>query len=211
MVKRRTVRRIRKFRRYTRKVPYPVKRYVARAFNKRLERKYIDNNTSTAVTSTGYFTLLNGCQEGTGSINRVGDSIFMKSVQVSGYVSNSDNASRIFFISLLYDKQPNGSTPAFTDVYTGSPFVAERRDLDWSRRFRTLWSWRFTLAPLGVDSTSLRVIDKYIRLRHPTRYQTNNGDITDITSGALFLLLQSSDPTDGVPTVLNMRVRFQDA
>lgn len=136
----------------------------------------------------------------------------MKSVQVTGYIANPDNVNRVFFIGLLYDKQPNGSTPAFADVYqTGSPAVSERRDLDWSRRFRTLWSSRFTMGATNVDPSSTRVIEKYIRLHHPTRYQTDNGDITDITSGALFLLLQSTDTVDGVNVVLNMRVRFQDA
>lgn len=73
--------------------------------------------------SVGY-ALLNGVKEGTGPTQRIGRKIFMRNIQMTGMWLRNPfaDANHIFpehvvNYAVIYDRQPTGVVPAFSDLY----------------------------------------------------------------------------------------------
>lgn len=184
------------------------------------------------VNTTGSFTLLNGCEQGSDYTDRIGRKIFMKSLFIRGMVStqpslnagsspsaaNSQTARMVVFI----DSQPNGAAPSVTDLLnTASPF--SQLNLNNRDRFRILADETFCFGPLVTSTTATQAIayadnqaslvERYLRLRHETIFNAGNaGTIGDINSGALYMFWIGSvisGAADCIATV-STRVRFLD-
>jgi len=191
------------------------------------ERKVIDVASSTyQVNSTGSFTLLNACVQGSDYSNRIGRKIVVKSVYIRGLVYPEAATGSAPVIQcrmiLLVDNQPNGSAPAVTDVLnTGT--ATSQLNLNNRDRFKIIRDQTFVLGPqtwvagplISVSgSPSVHDVNCFAKINLETIYNAGNaGTIADINSGALYMLWIGStvaaSPGDGNAQV-SSRVRFVD-
>lgn len=197
------------------------------------EKKTIDGTGTIQVNTTGSFTLLNGCIQGTDYTQRIGRKIQNNSVYIRGYVlteaanfnpivASNCGAQEVRMI-LFCDMQPNGAAPAVTDLLnTATP--QSQLNLNNRDRFKIYCDkqWVFdpfvyvTTASQAVVSANRQIypIKKYKKLGLETIFNSGNaGTIGDITSGALYMFWIGSLPSavgGDANAVITTRVRFLD-
>lgn len=194
------------------------------------EKKLIDVAvTAYDVNTTGSFTLLNGCVQGSDYTQRIGRKILLKSVYIRGFVTpqqavvpsaaTASVAQQVRMI-LFVDSQPNGAAPAVTDLLnTAHP--ASQLNLNNRDRFKVLRDEVINFGPLmpGVGTFAelgadlIGDVNVYKKLNLETIYNAGNaGTIADINSGALYMFWigsVASNDQDSLARV-SARVRFLD-
>lgn len=197
------------------------------------ELKYIDNSDiATVIDESGNFTLLNALALGTAATARVGMRINMRSVHLkyilTAPVYNSINTAFLYRsqvrVMLVLDLQPNGATPALSDILedtTAGIGIVSSLYMANAARFKILYDKRHTLQASTVVGTTIVYIpddsqiydETYMKLSHEVHYSdSNNGDITDIKTGALFLVTMCSTASAGQQPAITSytRVRYHD-
>jgi len=190
------------------------------------EKKFADVDiTAQPVDSTGNSFLMNGLLLGTSAETRVGQKTIIKSWELrltavgpQGAATPTVTAS-FLRVMVIWDVQPNGVLLGTSDVLQ-SPAENVRSPIYMgnSHRFKILYD---EVMPMGVQLSTgqvlppnfLQWIKKYMKCNLETRYaDSNNGDITDIITGSLVLLLISNAPTNADrPTVdAYTRIRYYD-
>lgn len=192
---------------------------------------------STLGTASGTgFTLINGLQLGTAAYQRIGNKIAMKSCYWSmTFGLNSINTIATATsgtpqvpvrMMIVYDKQTNGSLPAVSDLLSDKVGITNGtaraidvnspNNLNNKDRFIVLCDKRFVLSAQGTGS---RVIKKYKKLSTSVTYKSGAtvGDVTDITSGGLYVLIyrdadlgENTNPAINVKMTGDVRLRYQD-
>lgn len=194
---------------------------------------------STTNTNTGV-AVINCVAPGSGSFNRVGRKIRMKSLRIRGAVealcdNNGDPAGTsprgvVIRMVVVYDKQPSGVVPTYDTIFghttqagteIGNPLDPLRYDN--TGRFRVLRDKVFTINPeynpLAADAgiVTKRAFDEYIDLKGlETVYsgQSATCTITDISSGALYLWVRKDANTTNTAANFNSdansRLRYYD-
>jgi hypothetical protein len=202
------------------------------------EAKAIDiPATAAAFSTTAVFTLLNGMVPGTGSNNRVGRKISMKSLAIRGFVrykqvgtAPSDDYLRII---VFYDRQPNGAAPAFGDVIqatdNGGGTTTDAigpLNINNADRFKVLrdiyWSTPYALAAEGVALAAKQNIQDCTRANYKMFIKLNGleehfnagvaGTIADITTGSIFMMTVSRTAAANAQyeQVFSTRMRYMD-
>jgi len=189
------------------------------------ERKYQDISTGAINTnSTGTVYGLNQMIQGTANGQRIGQRILMTSIHLYGQISESTanlaastgyqttgcNPCRCV---LVYDKQPNGAAPGWSTVYSSTGTIGPMgKRLDSTRkRFDILYDSGLQMIMSGGPNGV--VFEKFVNCKLETQYTTtNNGDITDIISGALFLMIIDSNSNANLPAtgVFYVRCNYTD-
>lgn len=195
------------------------------------ERKVKDiTPTQYTANTTGSFTLLNGIQLGSDYNNRIGRKVVFKSVYIRGYGANQPQiapavaltGSQLYRMIVFVDMQPNGATPALTDILQSATSLSQL-NLNNRDRFRVLRDRTFAVGPWLLSTTATQSyaatanavfkFEEFIRLNVETIYNAGNaGTIGDINSGALYMLWvgsAASGATDGTITS-SIRLRFID-
>jgi len=181
-----------------------------------MEYKYIDvANPAVAMNSAvgGLVFLLNGCHVGASVSNRVGRQVMMKSIELRlfNYATSGTGTDQIHRVVLLYDRQANGVAPTLLQVLTDQTPTAPR-NLDNRTRFKIFYD--YVIPVNGVAEPGSEIIHKFYRkLRHPVQFNGNdNGDVTDIASGSLYMLVFGSNPAGATAGGLGFhaRLRFTD-
>lgn len=191
-----------------------------------VERKYADyTNTLQTLTDTGTAILLNGTTQGTGSSNadRIGTKITVKSVKVTltagaqvadlvagtGYQNDADTIRAV----IVFDKQTNGAAASWASLMNASgtysaPYA--KRNIATLDRYMMLADKTFEICSSGPNSI---VWNFDIPCNLETRYTTtNNGDVTDIITGSIYLIVVDSNNTGNLPGTFSMlsRIEFTD-
>lgn len=122
---------------------------------------------------------------------------------------------------LFIDWQPNGATPAITDVLVSANPVAQLNPNN-RKRFTIIkdkqWCFDNYMQDVGASvlnhNTTMYPIKIYERVCVEQTYNSNNfGDIRDIATGAVYMLLIGSNPPH-VPNYVqfnvSIRCRFDD-
>jgi len=173
-----------------------------------VEYKNKEVGTSATPTTTGSLILLNGLAEGDDYSNRDGRSIRFKSIQMSlaTVLNGSASTTRIRW-ALILDRDASNTVNS-ASIYSNE--YASFRNLDNRRRFTFLKEGHFTQG-IYNGAPSTKIIDYYRKIDIKTIYDdSNNGDITDIRTNALYLYLWSDQATN-TPTVgITTRLRFID-
>lgn len=206
------------------------------------EKKGVDTQIVSlgivATTSTNAeITALNLIQPGTGSWNRIGKKTKLKSVRVVGYVQNSYNMTtgdlvgNVLLMALVWDKQPSGNAiPNFDQIFgytnqsgTENSTIYSPPKYDNMDRFRVLKRELIEFIPKAPPLASgdfvneYRAIDCYLKLNNLESVysgQSNPMTISDISTGALYLVLrcqENSTSTSVGTCALTCRVRYTDA
>lgn len=173
------------------------------------EKKFIDATGTTTSPDTGTFYLLNGLSLGTSVTTRIGQKIVIKSIHVKVVVNGAPfsqtptvAANRVRLM-LLWDNQPNTLTPTIGDVLenaTAGVGIVSSQYTGYISRFRILWDERVDLTNLTAANAPTNIItqyrEKFLKTNLLVSYSdTNNGDIQDIITGAVFLLIIGASAT----------------
>lgn len=188
------------------------------------------------INSTAQLTPLNIVTSGSSMFNRIGRKISMKSVHLQGYMVNTGNvqANGSFArIIIVYDKQPNGALPNYTDVFTdqinntggdikisnpSSGINLNNRD-----RFEIIVDRRFFLPGTTATGVSAQVaatcdpmhFEIYSKLKNREvhfKADSSPGVIGDIATGSLVLITIGDKASGSDPwgMDLNIRLRYSD-
>lgn len=195
----------------------------------RQEIKGTDYNLPTSgvlntVNTSGGMYLMNGLIMGTGSWNRLGRQIQMKSLQykllfsltLGNLGATLPSVAPALRILLVYDKQPNLAVPNFDGIFSeldnaGVQSTTVYSGLDYGRmkRFTILrdklinpdLGGLMTDASPAQNAVTYHVHEDFIKLKRlTTEYDStgsagNTGTIGDIMSGALYLIFRSNFAT----------------
>lgn len=178
--------------------------------------------------------VLNLIPPGTGSWQRVGKRVRMQSIRLKGYLSlktpQTDGAStniNCARILIVYDKQPSGSQPIFSDMFGYTPQTGTEASLitssiryDNMGRFTILKEINICPVPglgtTGGDTEQWIAIDEWVNLNNKeTIYsgQSASQTIGDISSGALYLVSRSVVTTASMTMAWHLavtRLRYYD-
>lgn len=190
------------------------------------EVKFLDySNPLQTLGDNGVALLMNGCIQGLDSINdRIGREIIMKKaiVQISygvqaadlvagtGYQNDSDTVRAV----VVYDKQPNGSAASWASLMNtsgvfNSPLA--NRNVSTLDRYIVLADKTVEVCSAGPNAGVMKFV---LPMNMETRFtSTNNGDITDIITGSLYLIVVDGNNTANLPGEFSAttRVEFIDA
>jgi len=165
------------------------------------------------ISTTATFLCVNTVQEGAGFYNRIGRRITMQSLHVTGMVFTNQGVTpgsvdEYLRIMVVYDRQPNGATPAIADLlldYDNAGATSTKSfshiNINNADRWQVLRDIRLQIpndagnlesgeAPI-IDYSNRGNVNEFIRLNGlETHYKatTNPGAIGDISSGALWVI-----------------------
>lgn len=177
--------------------------YIKKAVSRSAELKYFDSLGS--VRTPEVVTLLNGITQGSDYNQRIGRHAKMESVSVKGSIFGTNvSAGNVYRWWLVWDKQSNGATPAFSDVVTSNSHTAEKNVSVNADRFTILRTGLIT-SPYSGNSMDCN-IDCYVKVGRDTEFGTA---LVPPTHGAL-LLLCSGQLSDSGYLTYHTRVRFTD-
>jgi len=183
------------------------------------ELKYVDASATTPMDDGGTIYLLNGLQQGAGNQMRIGQRITMRSNHLKYYIVGTGTTGQAMSrIMLVLDMQPNGGLASLADIIEDANInfnIVSGLQMANSARFKVLWDKRYsTVGATGTIQDSFTQYDEnFQKLNNEVQYSdTNAGDITDITSGALLLVTMSNKITgaDQPNITFYNRVRYHD-
>lgn len=174
-----------------------------------VEEKYLDAQASPTPSTTASLTLLNGLSLGTTSTSRNGQSIKMTHVTANFLVTNNATAVNTNTrIVMLIDKQANAAAITAADIFLSTSSFMSLYLVSVQNRIRVLFDQFVSLSTAGPSNVTFT---KQLTLNHHTEYNTNNnGNITDIVSGALYLFLMSDQATNTPSMAYQIRLQFVD-
>lgn len=217
----------------------PLRRIPQQPRGRALELKGVDNAFNETIGPSDMATSvdvmpINLVAPGTGSWNRIGRQIIMKSLRYNGifvWTRSADATVEYAWIRqvLVWDLQPSGALPVKSDIFgytpqngTESSNIYAQIRYDTMGRFKIL---RDDIMTLNVDSlattaaTSLQQVchfDNFVDLGiKKTTYQGQSTPATigDISTGALYLVTMSSlTIAEGASLIRrgDWRLRFTD-
>lgn len=182
----------------------------------------VTNVTFTSTTfaaPAGALTLLNGMVYGGTSNQHIGRSVTLKSINLNaclGFLGGAPGGSVHWRILIIYDRQPNATAPAVTDILLADN-PASPLNLSNSKRFKVLHDWRpehaEPAAGAGLGGPSVQH-QFYRKLQLPQEFNTaSSGTIADITTGSIYALTYMTATGATAPTASSYcysRVRFTD-
>lgn len=180
------------------------------------EKKFVDVNAALVVpVASQAFSpgvLINGLATGSSASQRIGRQVNLKALLMKGWVSlasTSVGGSPIRILA-VYDKQANGVAPVITDILLADSFTSPN-NLSNRDRFVTIFDNYTEIISTGNNFSAAVNLFKQFDLEEMFNAGTA-GDITDITSGSIYVFAaQNSNITTAAPTVsMRYRVRYTD-
>jgi len=195
----------------------------------RQEIKTLDILFSQFLNDVAQITQVNGTITGSGFSQRVGRKINMLSLQMDGWIYASEAAGAVANkmllnrFALVYDRQSNGTTPAWSDVFqdvdyndASSNEVLSHVNMNNRDRFVIIRDWHHKTPPIGAVATNPvsdegeakqdNVVDgrlssnfhEFINLRGlQTVYKASSSPpvLADVATGGLFFISRGQDLT----------------
>jgi len=169
-------------------------------------------------------TFINGVAPGTAKYQRIGNKVTPQYIDVQLHFNNLNVAANEHFMlkaALIWDRQPTGVLPTFTDIYqdvsatggTTSSYFAGR-NMDTTDRFLTLASDTVMLTAQGAPSGGkhFQTIQWVRPLRGLTQqFKGSDSLLASVATGALYVVLFSSSAGAANCTVVfNTRYKYRD-
>lgn len=203
---------------------------------RKFERKFSDSNgvVGTTVNTTGLMVLLHNPALGSDYNQRIGRKTMPKSIYIRGRIgpialnitpvtNPTDQGYQQARMIIFADFQPNGATPAITDLLVNAD-PASQLNPNNRDRFRVLKekTWTFDAVQINPGNQGFGTINRTVaqlkvfkRLRNfETIFNgTNGGTIADINSGALYVcwIGSAAGATASCAANWSYRVRYEDA
>lgn len=185
-------------------------------------------NIVTTMSNNSFVEPLNTIQRGTSDRQRVGSKIQMLSLQAqlefhvtwpsvgTGVVGTFGRSLRV---CIVYDRQPDGSLPVKSDIFRSE----DQQDNVWDawnsppntnnrHRFAILLDRKYVIHPnvrstIGATDTleteTKKNVKIYKKLNLGTQFSatSNPSTVSDIATGALYIIAMSDVPTGATPSV----------
>lgn len=191
------------------------------------EVKYVDIQINQGASTTAAFILLNGIIPGNEFYNRVASTVFMQSIHLKlAFKQIVSNTAEVVRVLMIYDSQANVAFPTAANVISDldisgsvSTTVYSGQNPQQSFRYKILMDRRQycnNISASVVFPTSNELfINNFKKLNNlETRYNKGTaGDVTDISTGSLFLLILAETSTAGSPATFikgSARLRYLD-
>lgn len=170
------------------------------------ERKFVDTQAASALSSTGDLIHLNAIAEGATESTRNGISILMKTLHLR-YATYMNSAGRIEMsrFMIIVDTQQVGDTPpAVTDILESSSYTSPL-NRQAAGRFTVLMDKTFSLSITGAQCT-------YHKFNIPVNLHAryNGSASSDIQLNGLYLLRIDSDSVNHGSSSYWARLNYYD-
>lgn len=174
---------------------------------------YIGTVAPLNASTTPFVHLLNGIGRGDNINQRNGREILMRSIQFQYTcsvtpVTGVDQQVRVM---LVYDRQTNATELTAAQVLHQANTLSPR-NLENRKRFKILYDRTHQLNAAGEPGSQV-TRRFYRRLRHPVTFNAlTNGDVADIVTGSLYLVIIGSVATGDTDAFVNCfsRIRYSD-
>lgn len=172
-------------------------------------------------TSAYIVSLLEGISLGSGEHQRVGNRIFLKSLDLALKIQIAAGTEEANYVRavVVMDKQSNGTTPSWTDVFDDSTPLSFR-NLHNTNRFVILKDWRFPLQHTGGAYTGttdkltggMRIMGCHKELKGTKVQYTDlasGGENTSVADNNIWLMVLT-DNTTADSLAVTSRIRYTD-
>lgn len=181
------------------------------------EVKFIDNTVFTPPPANANSTIIpiNALGQGQDFNQRIGRKITMKSIQIR-YQMNQILAPAGIQLStrvlIVYDRQPTGALPAVQDILTTQLTCNGYVNLNNRQRFWILMDKIHCMDTAGPKSIMEKRFIRLGRKGVDATYNSVLGTIADISSGALYVIVQNGTPVLGndMGLLMSTRVKYTD-
>lgn len=174
-------------------------------------KENVVSNTATAISATAFISSLDVMAQGDTDATRSGNLIRVKSIQWEGFATiHASAANTSLRIMVILDKQSNGANPGLSDILndpSAGDAIVSSRNIDGMHRFVVLYDRKFVLSQTGQGIVKWKF---YKKCSLPIRYDGNAGDITDLASNNILLVMVSNEPTNSPAITHSGRIRFID-
>ncbi len=174
------------------------------------EAKFIDTQiVNTAMAATGTITQLTNIGQGGSAFDRVGNKITVIGVLLT-YIQNSDISTNTRVL-LVHDKQTNGAIYTAAELLqdaSAQDIIVSPKYIDFKRRFKCISDKNYSFS---VNGSNTRFFKRFYKVNIPLRYDANAGDITDLQSSSLSLLVATETAGAAVVNTIYVRVYFSDS
>lgn len=188
---------------------------------KQVDASFSGTTSSAIALATGGTTTLSDIVEGTSELQRVGDQIWVKSLNLRGIFRSDDmmdNDVYCYLAVVLY-KRCDGRNPDIAEIWTGSNMGISLRHADFLTEYSVLKMIKVKLLPrYGAAAASAPIQD--FRWNHrfkgrgmKVQYDGVSGAATDVITNNIFVYIQyagEAPPTQ--PALINcvMRINYTD-
>lgn len=188
-------------RRSTIPVSKSVKKYVKKCFDRLVDDKYYSVAAADSTTATtGTVSSQGICYsivQGTTDQNRIGNHIRIKELSFKGHwLDTVPNVGRMI---VVWDKQPNGAHPAFTDILLAadynSPYNHDNVIGCGGQRFNILWDQRVVIEPQITAQGNRKLFSGKIKLDKVVTYDASANAVTDLVTGNILFAYISGAAT----------------
>lgn len=184
------------------------------------ELKFKDTALTFSIDATSEFaTNLALIAQGATESQRIGRKAIIKSIYLKGVVEVPDSATDLkattVVLYIVWDKQCNGASPTFTDVFTGAQWASAFINLENSARFKVLGKIVVNLdkytafQTAGTAAGRSVYVEKYIKCNIPMSFSGATGVVTEIADNNICLLSGSTNTDDQATFFGACRVRFE--
>lgn len=220
----------------------PMTQFIPRGITSGIETKGVDASLALApiiatTNTNGSIILANIVQSGTGSWNRIGKKITMKSLRLKGFINTTITPTAVTFATsdnlvrmiIIYDRQTSGGAlPTFDTMFgitdgagnESCPDIYCPPRYDNMERFRVLKECIYDtnagiiMSGGTTNATTVRnYFDEYISLKGlDSVFLSTANPITsaDIASGGLYVVFRAQNNGDTVSSVVgNARLRYR--
>lgn len=181
-----------------------------------IERKYNDTHVNGTVLdyAAPLFTLITGIAQGLTSLTRIGNQITIRSIN-GQFVFTGTSYPQVIKVAVIYDNQVNGSSGTAAGVYNslaGNIFPFAQKNYDQRARYTVLKTFEFALNPMVSGIAPQIAKNFYIKgLKLPMIFTGTTGSISDISKGAIYLYMTSSQTSPNAPAVSGYtRITYTD-
>lgn len=193
-------------------------------------------NGALALNGTGSIIGLNFIQVGSSMFNRIGRKIEMRSVKLNAFmtiisaITRATTGPDYMRVSIVYDRQTNGSFPTQSDIYQDTEQSGANTDSATSginmnnrERFVTIMDIRFS-APQATATAGVLTnvypnsycvgshVNEFRKLRGLTTHygaDSNPAVVGDIRSGGLFIVSRGSNAAGAELFQMNWNLRMK--
>lgn len=171
------------------------------------EYKFFDTQSTTTPDYNGSIIALNAITQGQTDNTRIGDSCKLQNLILRGHLAAAAGAAAVIRMIVYWDQQNKSSAASDILQYTGSVYgVYSPKQYD--KRFQTTVLMDKVISSVPTADSSLYRFDEVIPINRHTQF---DGGTTTVNTGALKMLLISSNVTTNLPSVVFLsRVSYTD-
>jgi hypothetical protein len=199
----------------------------------------VEGTSFAPICTSVSLQVINVALPGSSFYQRVGNTIRMKSIHVRGFIEPIGTppagvGQDYVRMCIIYDRQPNGAYPTYSQIFTSYNNAGSTASTAWDftnptqfDRFLILRDKTMYIPPIGTggaanitpmsytDPQHKLLVNFYIKLPDlETRFnQAASGTISDITSGAIYLLAitqNNNSASAGFGFYFSTRLRYCD-